>query len=45
MSRCSKTDVLHIIMVTVGDVLCSGMLETMLEDGDLIVFISTLHGG
>lgn len=24
---------------------CSGLLETVVEDGDVIVFISTLHGG
>ena len=34
----------HILMVDfVGS--CSGLLETVVEDGDVIVFISTLHGG
>ena len=25
--------------------LCSGMMDTILENGDTVVFISTLHGG
>lgn len=25
--------------------LCSGQLNTIIEDGDVVVFISTLHGG
>ena len=27
------------------DLFCSGRLETEVEDGDTVVFISTLHGG
>jgi len=35
------------ILVLVNDVdwELSGQLETVIEDGDVIVFISTLHGG
>lgn len=35
------------ILVLVNDVdwELSGMLDTVLEDGDTVVFISTLHGG
>ena len=32
-------------MLTHSCLACSGMLDTVLEDDDVVVFISTLHGG
>ena len=41
---------LHLALLTVSlceliVCFCSGQLETVIEDGDVVVFISTLHGG
>lgn len=36
---------LHVLVSSWVAFGCSGMSDTILEDGDTIVFISTMHGG